>query len=332
MTLKLNFLILFCLLSFAAFAGPDNIAGKAKVTASSVLNQNYDAANVTDGIIGVPGKGEWACEGQTAYWGYVRFPWIQLTWDKPQMVDKVVLYDRPSEKEHIAGGKLLFSDSSVVWVNQIPNDGTGKAISFKAKKTKWIKFIATDGTGKNLGLSEIEVFPSPEQYKDYVSTVDPYIETDRGRYFFFITGARPFGMVGTAPMTRNKNQSGGGYNYNETDILGFPQIHTWMISGIDIMPASYDINPTLGEQGWKSKFSHDDEIVQPGYQRVYLRKYHTWVELTATDRVTFHKFRFTRDMKAKILTSLGGYVGNSRMVNASVEEVNKKEFEGSFTC
>lgn len=331
MTLKLNFLILFCLLSFAAFAGPDNIAGKAKVTASSVLNQNYDAANVTDGIIGVPGKGEWACEGQTAYWGYVRFPWIQLTWDKPQMVDKVVLYDRPSEKEHIAGGKLLFSDSSVVWVNQIPNDGTGKAISFKAKKTKWIKFIATDGTGKNLGLSEIEVFPSPEQYKDYVSTVDPYIETDRGRYFFFITGARPFGMVGTAPMTRNKNQSGGGYNYNETDILGFPQIHTWMISGIDIMPASYDINPTLGEQGWKSKFSHDDEIVQPGYQRVYLRKYHTWVELTATDRVTFHKFRFTRDMKAKILTSLGGYVGNSRMVNASVEEVNKKEFEGSFT-
>lgn len=133
MTLKFNFLILFCLLSFAAFAGPDNIAGKAKVTVSSVLDQQYNADNVTDGIIGVAGNGEWVCKGKTAYWGYVRFPWIQLTWDKPQMVDKVVLYDRPSEKEHIAGGKLLFSDGSVVWVNQIPNDGTAKAVSLDRK-------------------------------------------------------------------------------------------------------------------------------------------------------------------------------------------------------
>lgn len=318
------------LISLSLSAGPDNIAPWAKITASSTLDKNHSAFLVADGIIGISGKGEWACEGATTNWGYVRFPWIQLNWDKPQSINKIVLYDRPSEKEHIAGGKLVFSDGSVVWVNQIPNDGTGKAVSFNTKTVDWVKFITNDGTGKDLGFSEIEVFPAPVQYTDYVSTVDPYIETNRGRYFYFITGARPFGMAGVAPMTRNKNQNGGGYNYNEKEILGFPQIHTWMISGIEIMPAPYEIDPTKGQQGWKSKFSHDEEIVQPGYHRVYLQDHHVWVELTATDRVAFHRFRFTKDMKAQILTNLGGYLGNSTMVDASVKKVSDYQIEGSF--
>ena len=324
-------IILLCLLSRTVLAGPDNIAPKAKITASTSLNASYSPEKVTDGITGVTGMGEWACTGVTTDWGYIRFPWIQLTWEKPQMINKIVLYDRPSSKEHIAGGKLLFSDGSIVWVNQIPNDGTGKAVSFETKTVDWVKFITTDGSGSDLGFSEIEVFPAFQQYPDYVSTVDPYIETNRGRYIFFITGARPFGMVGTAPLTRNKNQNGGGYNYNETEILGFPQIHSWMISGIEIMPAPYSVDPTKGQQGWKSKFSHDEEIVQPGYQRVYLQDHKTWVELTATDRVSFHRFRFTEAMKAQVLTNLGGYVSNSTMKNASVKKITDHEFEGSFT-
>ena len=82
---------------------------------------------------------------------------------------------------------MVFSDGSVIWVNQIPADGTGKAIEFPAKNISWIKFITHDGTGRELGYSEIEVFPSPGQASDYVSWVDPYIETNRGRYIFFIT-------------------------------------------------------------------------------------------------------------------------------------------------
>ena len=321
---------LLSLLSLSLYAGPDNIAPKAAASASTSLNQRFDVANVSDGIIGIDGKGEWACEGVTTSWGYLRFPWIQLSWAEPQLINRVVLYDRPSEDEHIAGGQLHFSDGSMVWVNQIPNDGTAKAVTFPAKSVEWIKFVVTDGKGKDLGFSEIEVFPDYPQFDDYVSTVDPYIETNRGRYFFFVTGTRPFGMVGSAPMTRNKNQGGGGYNYNETEILGFPQIHTWMISGIEVMPTSSKIDPTMGQKSWKSSFSHDDEIVQPGYQRVYLRDHKIWVELTSTDRVTFHRFRFTEDMKAQILVNLGGYLGNCTMKNASVNKVSNFEIEGSF--
>ena len=315
----------------AAQAGPGNIATAATVTASSSLNDQFGPGHVVDGVIGVDGKGEWACKGETTDWGYINFPWIQLDWKTPQVINKIVLYDRPNLKDNIAGGRLEFSDGSILWVNQIPKDGSGKAIQFPDKQISWVRFVTTDGSGSDLGFSEIEVYPSPVQCNDYVSWVDPYIETNRGRYFFFITGNRPFGMVSAAPHTRNKNQNGGGYNYNEKEILGFGQIHCWMLSGIEIMPAAENVDPTLGEAGWKAGFNHDDEIVQPGYQRVYLHEPHTWVELTSTDRVSFYRFTWTKDQQARILANLGGYMGNSTMAGADIKKISGNEVEGSFS-
>lgn len=325
--------LLLCMTPIAqlSHAGPGNIAPLAKVTASSFANESYAVQNATDGCIGVDGKGEWACAGVTTDWGYIRLPWIQLEWEQPQLITKVVLYDRPSLQENIAGGKLLFSDGSIVWVNQIPADGSGIAVAFTARRTKWIKFIVTDATGKDIGFSEIEVFPSPEQAKDYVSWVDPYIETNRGRYFFFITGSLPFGMASSAPLTRNKNQYGGGYNYNEKEILGFEQIHAWMLSGIEIMPATENEDPAKRQQGWKSAFNHDDEIVQPGYHRVMLQDNKIWVEQTATERVNFYRFRYTKKTKGRIIINLGGHVSNSTMSNATITRINDTAIEGSFS-
>lgn len=332
MKIACRLLFIFCTFSVLQLkAGTYNIAPEASVTASSSRSSAFDCRHVTDGIIGVDGKGEWACEGQTTDWGYIRFPWVQLAWKQPQRVDRIVLYDRPSALEHIAGGRLIFSDGTTVWVNQLPNDGTGKAISFESKTITWVKFEVTDGNGSDLGLSEFEVFAARNEQSDYVSWVDPYIETDRGRYFYFITGCRPFGMVGAAPHTRNKNQNGGGYNYNEQHILGFGQIHTWMISGLEIMPTPASVPTTEGEEGWKSFFSHDDEIVQPGYQRVYLQTHHVWTELTATDRVSLYRFTYTKSMDAQVIMNLGGYMGNSTMANADVHKVNDHELEGSFS-
>ena len=313
------------------FAGTDNIAPFAKITASSSLNSHFTADNVKDGIIGVANNGEWACEGDTTDWGYIRFPWIQLDWNQPQSIDKILLFDRPALNNHIASGRLIFSDGSIVWVDEIPNDGSVKLVTFETKNITSVRFETTDGTGRDLGFSEIEVYPARSAKTDYVGWVDPYIETNRGRYFFFITGSTPFGMVGAAPHTRNKNQNGGGYNYNEKEVLGFGNIHAWMMSGIEIMPANNTVNPTGGENAWKSGFSHDDEIVQPGYQRLYLNQPKTWVELTATERVSFYRFSYTRDMPTQILVNLGGYIGNSTMANTVIKKISDKEFEGSFS-
>lgn len=138
-------------------------------------------------------------------------------------------------------------------------------------------------------------------------------------------------MISAAPHTRSKNQWGGGYNYNERHILGFGQIHCWMMSGIEVMPAREDVDPTKGERAWKSEFSHDDEIVQPGYHRVYLKDADVWTELTTTERVSLYRFRFTKKMKTQILTNLGGRLGETTMENAIVKKTAVNEFEGSIS-
>ena len=324
----LPFLCLFIAPKVAANA--DNIAPLATVTTSSHLTVATGSSNVIDGIIGVDGMGEWVCEGETVFWGYIRYPWIQFDWQKEMTIEKILIYDRASLSEHTAGGTLFFSDGSEVVVTTIPNDGTAKMISFPAKKVSWVKFQVTDGDGKDLGLSEIEVFPSPEDRQDLVAWVNTFTETTRGRYFFFTPGSRPFGMIAAAPHTRLKNQWGGGYNYNSTDILGFGQLHGWMLSGLDIMPTTGLIDPTQGSKLWKSPFSHDSEIAQPGYHRVFLEKYRVWVENTVTDRVSLYRFRFTETIRASILANLGGYMGSTTMTKAKAQKVSNQEIEGSF--
>lgn len=306
-----------------------NVAPRAKVAASSRLSDDYPEQAVADGIIRTDEQGEWACQGNTQFWGAIRYPWIQLTWPETQMIDRVVLYDRPTEDEHTAGGLLEFSDGSKIRVFAIPNDGSPKTVAFPAKRTRWVKFVVTDGMGVNLGLSEMEVFSADAERTSPVDWVDPTIETTRGRWFFCAPGSRPFGMVSAAPYTRNKNQWGGGYNYNSTEILGFAQIHGWIMSGINLMPTTGDVDPTQGEQGWKSKFTHDGEIIEPGYQRVFLERYGMWVEMTCTDRVSMYRLTCTKDDEAGILVSLGGWLGAVSQVGADVHKVGDTRIEGS---
>ena len=331
-TIKVSLLYLAFTLGLNQYilAGGNNIAPNAKVSVSTFLTPEFSSEKLTDGIIGVDGLGEWACQGETVFWGYIRYPWVRLDWPEEVSINKIILYDRASLSQHTAGGTLIFSDGSEIKINSISNDGLAKSISFPARSVKWVKFLVTDGDGTDLGLSEIEVFPSPESYSQLVSWVDPFIETTRGRYFFFTPGSLPFGMIAAAPHTRNKNQWGGGYNYNTTEILGFGQIHGWMLSGIQVMPTTGEVDPTLGEQGWKSSFSHEDEIAQPGYQRIFLRDYQIWSEYTATDRVSFYRFRPIQDSSLNVLTNLGGYLGNSTMTEAKINKVNNLEIEGSF--
>lgn len=322
--MKSLFIIILCTFTLCCTltGGPLSIANNAWVTTSSELTTKYAAANVTDGIMIVEGKGGWLTKEKEA--------WIQLNWKKKQSVNKVVIYNSPFEQGLITKGILLFDDGSKVDV-LLPLDGSAKAIEFPTKETKFIRFIPISSVDNHFGLSEIEVFPSPEQYNDFVSWVDPYIETNRGRFFYFITGSRPFGVVSAAPMTLNRNNGGGGYAHKSDEILGFPQVKSWTMSGINVMPATADIDPVLGEESWKSSFAHDDEIVQPGYHRVYLSDHNIWVEQTSTDRVSFYRFTWTKDILAQILVNLGGLLGNSRMTDAEVIKVSDTEFIGSVS-
>lgn len=316
--------------SVALYGGSDNIAPKSKITASGSASSETASTNIADGVIHAQGRGEWSSGSTQTFWGQIDYPWVAMEWGEPQTINRVVIYDRPQSDCHTAGGDLVFDDGSRITVYGIPNDGSPHEVTFEPRTTRSLRFNVLDGDGVGLGLSEIEVFNAPSEKLDYVARVDPYIESARGRYFFCITGNQPFGMIGAAPLTRNKNQYGGGYNYNSTELLGFPQIHCWMLSGLTMMPTTGGIDPRGGQQGWKSPFMHQDEIIQPGYHRLYLKRYNTWVEQTTTDRVSIYRMTYTRDAEADLLLNLGGYVGTSTMTNAQVRKVSDTELEGSF--
>lgn len=316
--------------ALSLFAGQDNVAPLAKVSVSDILGVGFEAHNLVDGKIMYDNEGEWACKGYVAPWGIMHLPWAKLEWEDEMEIDRVVLYDRVSDQEHLAGGTLHFSDGSKVGVTEIPNDGSPKEVCFSSRKVKWIRFEATDAAGKNVGLSEIEVFRTRGESTEYVEWVDPYIETTRGRWFYCTPAARPFGMVAAHAFTRNKNQGGGGYNYNFNEILGFSQINEWMVSGPNVMPVAGEVDPTQGMSGWKSEFKHGSEIIQPGYHRLFLDRYKTWVEYTATDRVTFYRLKYTSNEDAKLLVDIGSVLGNCSMDRGTLHRVGDRRIAGEF--
>ena len=69
---------LWCMSLCLAYAGPDNIALKAKVTASSSLSTDCEPFNAIDGSIRILNKNEWVSNSQMTYWGFIEYPWIQL--------------------------------------------------------------------------------------------------------------------------------------------------------------------------------------------------------------------------------------------------------------
>ena len=292
---------------------------------------------LTDGIKAGDGNDEWHVQGKQNKWGDIARPIVTLQWNKPHVVNKVVLYDRASEADHMAACELKFSDGSKVQVWAVPNNGEPKTVVFEPREVTSITLSCVDGDGLRIGLAELEVYhdsdAKPEVRKrtltDLVSHVDPTIETGRGRWFYCTPGSRPFGMASAAAYTRNKNQQGGGYNYNSTDILGFAQIHCWLMSGINLMPVTGEVNPNLGESGWKSPFSHATEIIEPGYHKVFLDRYKTQVEYTSTDRVALYRLKHQDATDPKLLLSLGGFVGNVSYVDGKAKLVSPTRIEGS---
>ena len=299
-----------------------NIAPLAKATVSDSFDAEHGAAALNDGIVRHDGSGEWICKGYLTSWGANNYPWAKLEWDEEKTIDRILVYDRPTLNEHTAGGSLKFSDGTRIAVTQIPNDGTPKELCFPPKKVKWVKFESSDVNGINVGLSEIEVFEAKNQSTSYVEWVDPYIETTTGRWFYCTPGGIPMGMVAAHAFTRNKNQSGGGYNYNDDEIRGFTQINDWMVAGPNIMPAAGDVNPMLGMEGWKSHFSHAGEVIQPGYHKLFLDRYNTWVEYTATDRTAFYRLDYTSNKTGKLLLDLGSKLGSCSMDNAWAMQIS----------
>ncbi len=144
----------------------ENLALHANITVSSAARKwrpfteliQYFGTGAVDGEVGTGDDSklhEWISDGEknTAF--------LRLTWDKPVNVSKIWLFDRPSLKDQVVSGMLVFSDGSTAHVSELPNDAeSAREINFPQKKIEWLSFIVTgvSETTTNAGLAEIAVF------------------------------------------------------------------------------------------------------------------------------------------------------------------------------
>jgi putative alpha-1,2-mannosidase len=185
------------------------------------------------------------------------------------------------------------------------------------------------GAGPRAGSTTAPAAAAPTD-RDYVSLVNPWVEADIGRYFFFQSASNPFGMVKLRPDTSTNAAWGTGYRKNENMVKGFSHVHEWTLSGVQVMPTSGDSVPKLqGDTGWQSHVEHDDsEIAEPGYHRLHLDRYDIDAELTATDRVGLHRYTYGTAGPSEIIVNLGGQLGEARMESSHVTKVSNRELEG----
>jgi predicted alpha-1,2-mannosidase len=164
-----------------------------------------------------------------------------------------------------------------------------------------------------------------------VDFVEPRIDTFQTRWIFFASASRPFGMMSLSPDTRLDGDWGAGYIYVEPYIRAFSHIHDWQLAGIPVMPIVGRMNGHEGYEAYKAPFSHDTEIVRPGYHKVVLDRAGITVELTSTMRVGFHRYTFPATEDAYVLFDVGAPIAMTKMADASLRRVGPRQLAGSST-
>ncbi|MDR2696993.1 MAG: GH92 family glycosyl hydrolase [Holophagales bacterium] len=171
---------------------------------------------------------------------------------------------------------------------------------------------------------------------------DPFIGTG-GHGHTYPGAALPFGMVQLSPDNEHPNSgmSGwdwcSGYNYASNIITGFSHTHlsgTGIGDLCDILlaPRPYRLadDAFVGKKIQDSAllFDHADEVAKPGYYSVKFSKDGIQAEMTVTERVGMHKYRFPADKPASLVLDLGYAINWDKAVDTHVKQTGPALFAG----
>ena len=179
--------------------------------------------------------------------------------------------------------------------------------------------------------------------KDYLQSegllkyVDPYIGSGFHGHVFVGTSV-PYGMVQVGPNNIYKGWDWcSGYHYSDNILIGFSQTHLngtgcSDLGDILIMPMN-EIRSERGEQedinyGYASTYSHDTEIVRPEYYSVQVDRYNIKAEMTATNRVGFHRYTYPAGKPASVLVDINEGNADRGAVMGFVRKIDDYTIEG----
>jgi len=187
-------------------------------------------------------------------------------------------------------------------------------------------------------LVAASLLPGESNSQEPVSYVDPYIGTG-GHGHTFLGASVPYGAVQAGPTNIVKGWDWcSGYHYADSVLIGFSQMH---LSGTGIgdlgdvlvMPYTGSLRTNHGTQdnptaGYGSHYAHRHETARPGYYAVQLEDYGIRAELTATERVAFHKYTFPATGPAHIIIDLQEGIGWDQVVESSIRLKDAYTIEG----
>ena len=173
--------------------------------------------------------------------------------------------------------------------------------------------------------------------KNLIKYIDPFIGSG-GHGHVFVGASVPFGGVQVGPTNFNKGWDwSSSYHYSDSIVKGFCHLNvsgTGMsdLGELIIMPATGKLKINAGNQnnhmgGYSSLYRKDKEFVSAGYYKVSLERYDIDVELTASERVGFHRYTFPSFNQSRVIIDLGEGSAD-RPTETYLKKVNDTIFQG----
>ena len=160
---------------------------------------------------------------------------------------------------------------------------------------------------------------------DLTRFVDPFIGTG-GHGHVFLGASVPFGAVQLGPVNRSTGWDWcSGYHYSDSTIVGFSHTH---LSGTGIGDLGDILVLPVLKGATYAVFNHKDEIVKPGYYAVTLKSDQIKAELSASERVGFHRYTFEKAGASGISFNLSAGIGWDRPVQTSISKLNDSTLVG----
>ena len=159
--------------------------------------------------------------------------------------------------------------------------------------------------------------------------VDPFIGT--GGHGHTYPGATvPFGMLQVSPDNGiSKWDWCSGYHYSDSIVIGFSHLHLsgtgiGDLNDIRIMPVNKKVDLTApvssrDDLPYKSSYSHNEEVSEPGYYNVILKDHNIKAELTSDLRTAFHRYTYEKNDVQSVIIDLGFAINWDKTVGSNIK-------------
>ena len=168
--------------------------------------------------------------------------------------------------------------------------------------------------------------------------VDPFIGTG-GHGHTYPGATYPFGMLQVSPDNGISDWDWcSGYHFSDSITIGFSHLHfsgtgIGDLADIRLMPINKKVDltkaiTTRDDIPYKSSYSHQEELAEPGYYKVFLKDHQVKAELTSNLRTAFHKYTFQKGDTQSVVIDLGFAINWDKTTASKISIIDATTISG----